>query len=258
MTVETFKLPDVGEGVAEGELVRWLVEDGQEIEEDQPLAEVETDKALVDLPSPFAGTVTERHAEEGEMVPVGTVLVSVDVGGDEDEGVGDAEPEPEPEPEPESETTPTDAAADDGSEAAIALPDVPRQYLIIGSVGLLALGAIVAGVMVLTGPTAADQLTVTGEGYSQGQTIFVDATVENIGEQTQTATLSVETSFGGEVSQGFSTSREVTVTGGERATETVALGEFGDLTATQEQALQSGDFRIDFKIDGQTKDTYTE
>jgi len=118
MTVETFKLPDVGEGVAEGELVRWLVEDGQEIEEDQPLAEVETDKALVDLPSPFAGTVTERHAEEGEMVPVGTVLVSVDVGGDEDEGVGDAEPEPEPEPEPESETTPTDAAADDGSEAA--------------------------------------------------------------------------------------------------------------------------------------------
>ena len=152
----------------------------------------------------------------------------------------------------------TATPTDDGSEAAIALPDVPRQYLIIGSVGLLALGAVVAGVMVLTGPTAADQLTVTGEGYSQGQTIFVDATVENIGEQTQTATLSVETSFGGEVSQGFSTSREVTVTGGGRATETVALGEFGDLTATQEQALQSGDFRIDFKIDGQTKDTYTE
>jgi pyruvate dehydrogenase E2 component (dihydrolipoamide acetyltransferase) len=86
MTVETFKLPDVGEGVAEGELVRWLVGEGQDIEEDQPLAEVETDKALVDLPSPFAGTVVELHAEEGEMVPVGTVIVSVDVGGD-----GDAE-----------------------------------------------------------------------------------------------------------------------------------------------------------------------
>jgi len=86
MTVETFTLPDVGEGVAEGELVRWLVEDGEEIDEDQPLAEVETDKALVDLPSPFAGTVVELHAEEGEMVPVGTVIVSVDVGGD-----GDAE-----------------------------------------------------------------------------------------------------------------------------------------------------------------------
>jgi pyruvate dehydrogenase E2 component (dihydrolipoamide acetyltransferase) len=87
MTVETFKLPDVGEGVAEGELVRWLVEDGEEIDEDQPLAEVETDKALVDLPSPFAGTVVERHAEEGEMVPVGTVIVSVDVGGGGDTDV---------------------------------------------------------------------------------------------------------------------------------------------------------------------------
>ena len=106
MTVETFKLPDVGEGVAEGELVRWLVEAGEEIEEDQPLVEVETDKALVDLPSPFAGTVVELHAEEGEMVPVGTVIVSVDVGGDEDEA------------ESESETAPTDATADDGSGAA--------------------------------------------------------------------------------------------------------------------------------------------
>ena len=102
--IETFKLPDVGEGVAEGELVRWLVEVGEDIEEDQPLAEVETDKALVDLPSPFAGTVTELHAEEGEMVPVGTVIVSIDVGGDEDE----AEPE----------TASTDATVDDGSEAA--------------------------------------------------------------------------------------------------------------------------------------------
>jgi pyruvate dehydrogenase E2 component (dihydrolipoamide acetyltransferase) len=85
--IETFDLPDVGEGVAEGELVRWLVEVGEAIEEDQPLAEVETDKALVDLPSPYAGTVVERHAEEGEMVPVGTTLVSIEVGGEaEDEG----------------------------------------------------------------------------------------------------------------------------------------------------------------------------
>jgi pyruvate dehydrogenase E2 component (dihydrolipoamide acetyltransferase) len=114
MTVETFKLPDVGEGVAEGELVQWLVEVGEEIEEDQPLAEVETDKALVDLPSPFAGTVTELHAEEGEMVPVGTVIVSVDVGGDGDE----AEAEPEAEADPETTPTPADAAADDGSAAA--------------------------------------------------------------------------------------------------------------------------------------------
>jgi pyruvate dehydrogenase E2 component (dihydrolipoamide acetyltransferase) len=114
MPVETFKLPDVGEGVAEGELVRWLVEEGEVVEEDQPLAEVETDKALVDLPSPFAGTVTKRHAEEGEMVPVGTVIVSVDVGGDEDDGAVESESESESAPE----ATPTDAAADDGNAAA--------------------------------------------------------------------------------------------------------------------------------------------
>ena len=96
--IETFELPDVGEGVAEGELVRWLVETGDEIEEDQPLAEVETDKALVDLPSPYAGTVVERHVETGEMVPVGTVLVSIDVGGDEaaDEAADESGEQAEP------------------------------------------------------------------------------------------------------------------------------------------------------------------
>jgi pyruvate dehydrogenase E2 component (dihydrolipoamide acetyltransferase) len=112
MTVETFKLPDVGEGVAEGELVRWLVEVGEEIEEDQPLAEVETDKALVDLPSPFAGTVAELHVEEGEMVPVGTVIVSVDVGGDGDEGAADTDTDTDT----ETEASPADA----GGEAAAA------------------------------------------------------------------------------------------------------------------------------------------
>jgi pyruvate dehydrogenase E2 component (dihydrolipoamide acetyltransferase) len=81
MTVETFALPDVGEGVAEGELVRWLVAVGDEVSEDQPLAEVETDKAVVDLPSPYEGTVADLHAEEGEMVPVGSVIVSIEVDG---------------------------------------------------------------------------------------------------------------------------------------------------------------------------------
>jgi pyruvate dehydrogenase E2 component (dihydrolipoamide acetyltransferase) len=89
MTVETFALPDVGEGVAEGELVRWLVEPGERIAEDQPLAEVETDKAVVDLPSPYAGTVTERHVTEGEMVPVGTVIVSIEVDGERGESDGE-------------------------------------------------------------------------------------------------------------------------------------------------------------------------
>jgi len=107
MTVETFKLPDVGEGVAEGELVRWLVEVGEAIEEDQPLAEVETDKALVDLPSPFEGTVTERHVEEGEMVPVGTVIVSVEVGGEDAAADAESDPaSPDADAEADAESTP--------------------------------------------------------------------------------------------------------------------------------------------------------
>ncbi|WP_340102017.1 dihydrolipoamide acetyltransferase family protein [Salinibaculum salinum] len=77
-----FELPDVGEGVAEGELVEWHVAVGDHVDEDEVLAEVETDKAVVDLPSPVAGTIRELHAEEGEMVPVGDVVVTIDVDGD--------------------------------------------------------------------------------------------------------------------------------------------------------------------------------
>lgn len=76
-----FELPDVGEGVAEGEIVSWLVETGDTVEEDQPVAEVETDKAVVEVPSPVDGSVAERRAEEGEMVPVGNVIIVFDTDG---------------------------------------------------------------------------------------------------------------------------------------------------------------------------------
>lgn len=77
-----FELPDVGEGVAEGEIVSWLVETGDTVEQDQPVAEVETDKAVVEVPSPVDGSVAERRAEEGEMVPVGNVIIVFDTDGD--------------------------------------------------------------------------------------------------------------------------------------------------------------------------------
>ncbi len=87
MTREEFELPDVGEGIAEGELVNWIVEEGDTVTEDQPVAEVETDKAVVDVPSPFNATVAELRAEEGEMVPVGDVIVVFDTGdGASDDG----------------------------------------------------------------------------------------------------------------------------------------------------------------------------
>lgn len=91
--VREFELPDVGEGVAEGEIVDWLVEEGDPVEEDQPVAEVETDKAVVDVPSPVNGSVQEIHAAAGEMVPVGTVIITFAEEGDEsDEGTSREEP----------------------------------------------------------------------------------------------------------------------------------------------------------------------
>jgi pyruvate/2-oxoglutarate dehydrogenase complex dihydrolipoamide acyltransferase (E2) component len=75
-----FKLPDLGEGLTEGEISRWLVSEGQEIAEDAPLVEIQTDKTTVEIPSPAAGTVTSILVEEGKVVPVGTVLVVI--GGD--------------------------------------------------------------------------------------------------------------------------------------------------------------------------------
>ncbi len=80
-----FKLPDVGEGVAEGELIQWLVAEGDEVSEDQLVAEVETDKALVEVPSPYDGTVRKLCAEEGDVIPVGDVIITFDVQGYEQE-----------------------------------------------------------------------------------------------------------------------------------------------------------------------------
>jgi pyruvate/2-oxoglutarate dehydrogenase complex dihydrolipoamide acyltransferase (E2) component len=72
-----FKLPDLGEGLTEGEIARWLVAEGQELAEDDPLVEIQTDKTTVEIPSPAAGTVSRILVAEGEVVPVGTVLVVI-------------------------------------------------------------------------------------------------------------------------------------------------------------------------------------
>jgi pyruvate dehydrogenase E2 component (dihydrolipoamide acetyltransferase) len=75
------KLPDIGEGIAEGEIVRWLVKAGDKVREDQPLVEVMTDKASVEIPSPRTGIVGALLAEEGQVVPVGSVIVSIETEG---------------------------------------------------------------------------------------------------------------------------------------------------------------------------------
>ncbi|OLC70962.1 MAG: hypothetical protein AUH87_03600 [Deltaproteobacteria bacterium 13_1_40CM_4_54_4] len=78
-----FKFPDVGEGIAEGEIVRWLVKEGDSVKEDQDLLEVETDKALLTLNSPYTGKVTQLHGKEGEIIKVGDVLTTIEAGGEQ-------------------------------------------------------------------------------------------------------------------------------------------------------------------------------
>lgn len=73
-----FIFPDVGEGIQEGEIVKWRVKVGDEVKEDQPLVEMETAKAIVELPSPKSGTVKKLFGKEGDTVAVGSVLVSIE------------------------------------------------------------------------------------------------------------------------------------------------------------------------------------
>ncbi len=84
--VYEFKLPDIGEGVAEAEIVQWLVAEGDVVAEDQPLVEVLTDKATVEIPSPRAGTIAKLGAAQGAIVPVGQVLVVIAVAGEAEAG----------------------------------------------------------------------------------------------------------------------------------------------------------------------------
>jgi len=90
--MKTFTLPDLGEGLAEAEIVAWQVGEGDHVVVDQPLLSVETAKAIVDVPAPFAGKVAKLYAKVGDIVPLGGPLVDIDDGGVDDAGtvVGDA------------------------------------------------------------------------------------------------------------------------------------------------------------------------
>jgi pyruvate dehydrogenase E2 component (dihydrolipoamide acetyltransferase) len=95
-----FKLPDLGEGLTEGEVARWLVSVGDEVAEDQPLVEIQTDKTTVEIPSPAAGKVASILVDEGKVVPVGTILVVI---GDDGSVVDE-----QPRAEPKSQRQPSD------------------------------------------------------------------------------------------------------------------------------------------------------
>ncbi|NNN16996.1 MAG: 2-oxo acid dehydrogenase subunit E2, partial [Thermoplasmata archaeon] len=95
MGVFEFRLPDIGEGVAEGEVVQWFVKEGEMIQEDGPLVSVLTDKANVEIPSPKAGRIAKLHAPVGQKVKVGGLLVTIEVS-DAPSGAAPASPVPAP------------------------------------------------------------------------------------------------------------------------------------------------------------------
>ena len=86
-TAQVFTLPDLGEGLTEAEIVQWLVAVGDEVQIDQAIVEVETAKSLVEVPSPFAGSVATLHGAEGETLQVGSPLITVDAPGETGESV---------------------------------------------------------------------------------------------------------------------------------------------------------------------------
>ncbi len=125
-----FILPDIGEGIVECELVKWLVSEGDLIEEDQPVAEVMTDKALVEIPAPYKGRVTRLYHKEGDIAKVHAPLF--ELVGEDDSGDNAAQATPDAkEPQPSSEQPPTPAPktvsapnqGDDATEDFI-LPDI--------------------------------------------------------------------------------------------------------------------------------------
>ncbi|MEN3356949.1 MAG: hypothetical protein V7637_931 [Mycobacteriales bacterium] len=87
-----FRLPDIGEGLTEAEIVRWHVAIGEPVGADQPLVEIETDKSIVDLPSPYAGTLLHHGAAAGQTLPVGAVLAVIGTPGEHWPGTGPAAP----------------------------------------------------------------------------------------------------------------------------------------------------------------------
>ncbi|WP_058306977.1 dihydrolipoamide acetyltransferase family protein [Gracilibacillus massiliensis] len=134
-----FKLPDIGEGIHEGEIVKWFVKAGEEIKEDDVLCEVQNDKAVVEIPSPVDGTVKEVHFDEGSVATVGEIIITIDAEGYEDEGSSDDKQESETKEEPKEEKKEEaseekadkqenqEPAAKDPNNRVIAMPSV-RKY----------------------------------------------------------------------------------------------------------------------------------
>ncbi|BAM47750.1 dihydrolipoamide acetyltransferase family protein [Amphibacillus xylanus] len=128
-----FKLPDIGEGIHEGEIVKWFVKEGEVINEDDVLCEIQNDKAVVEIPSPVEGPVLKIHFEEGEVATVGQTIITIDAEGYEDEGGSDTE-EPEVEKSQEAEATPAKAEESKAQEKTTEVEDPTKRVIAMPSV----------------------------------------------------------------------------------------------------------------------------
>jgi pyruvate dehydrogenase E2 component (dihydrolipoamide acetyltransferase) len=130
MSISEFRLPDLGEGLTEGEILQWLVAVGDEVALNQPIVEVETAKAAVEVPSPYAGTVTALLHEAGETIDVGSPIIRIDTG-----GPGGGEPARDLEREDVADALVPTAVAENppGAPTAIGSPEPPaRTSVLVG------------------------------------------------------------------------------------------------------------------------------
>jgi len=126
--LKEFKLPDVGEGLTEADIVAWHVKPGDQVEVNQIIVEIETAKAVVELPSPWDGTVTRLLAEEGQTVDVGVPIIAIEVAASPDFSERSAVPAPATESAPAAGQVPSDLAPPDKPQ-----PDKPqRQAVLVG------------------------------------------------------------------------------------------------------------------------------
>src|SRR5581483_6902952 len=108
MAMAQLVMPNVGEGVTEGTLTRWLKREGERVEQDEPVVEIETDKAVAEIPSPFAGTLARVLVQEGETVPIGTPLADFETADGAARSAGEQTSEP---PAPKREPAATSAVS---------------------------------------------------------------------------------------------------------------------------------------------------
>jgi 2-oxoisovalerate dehydrogenase E2 component (dihydrolipoyl transacylase) len=162
----TFRLPDIGEGIAEAEIVAWHVRVGDRIEEDGKVADVMTDKATVEMESPVTGIVLEVAGAEGEMIAIGSPLVVIEVEGDAAEAGVEAVAETPSNPEPPS-PAPFVSSVVETPHSAPELKTEPSQPSVSSSLDTNGRGSVGSGKKVLASPAVRARATDLGIDLAQ-------------------------------------------------------------------------------------------